>query len=95
MHNVQKNMYRTRNGQNVLLTINEHISPVTCKSSIKIEAVRFLGHYFMMPPRRGKFTKHAAKGRGRARKQATATPSPPPLLNPSEDEGEEPLDLVC
>ena len=48
----------------------------------------------MMPPRRGKFYKHAAKGRGRAQKQASATPSPPPLLNPSEDEGDEPLDLV-
>ena len=48
----------------------------------------------MMPPRRGKFTNHAAKGRGRARKQASATPSLHPLLNPSEDEGDEPLALV-
>ena len=59
-----------------------------------MEAVRFLGHYFMMPPRREKFTKHAAKDRGKARKQASATPSPPPLLNSNGDEGDEPFDLV-
>ena len=60
----------------------------------KIEAVRCLGHYFMVPPRRGEFTKHDAKGRGRARKQASATPSPHSLLNASEDEGDEPLFLA-
>ena len=82
-----------RNVQNKCVTVNECISPAMCKSSIKIEAVKFMGPYFMMPPRRVKFTKHAAKGRGRAGKQASVTPSPPTLLYLSEDEGDEPLDL--
>ena len=40
-----------------------------------------------MPPKR-RTSKHAAKGRGRGRIQETARCPSPPLLAPSDDEGE-------
>ena len=64
------------------------ISPVTCKSSIKIEVVRFLGHFFMT-----NYTTKAEKVHG-SMEASFNDPISSPLLNPSEDEGAEPLDLV-
>ena len=70
------NMYRTRNGQNVHLTVNERKSPVTCKLDIIIEKARLLALHDATNAE--KVDDNSGKGRGRARRQATATISSSP-----------------
>ena len=72
-----------RNLQNEYVPHKERTKPssngqctyITCHMQIeyKNRGSQIFGHYFLMPPRQGKVTKHAAKVNVRARKQASAT----------------------